>query len=633
MRLRRTLAAALPLVVASALLAGAARAGAALQQSAPVEQAAAEKTAAQMLPASTLFYAEVHSPRDVIRLVLDHPLRKRLEQSEDYRKAFDTPQFKELMTVVEAVEKRSKVEWREALEVSTGGGVVVAFDPSTKGVVLLARSTDPATTHAVRDALLDLAKEDAAAKGKPAPIETIQYRGITAYKAGDSTVGNVGPWLIVSNKTPLARAVADTFLDGGRTLADDAEYKRARGADAAASGRTAWAFVRLDPLRRFAPNHPVFDKAAKSDNPVAELLLGGLAATAHNAPYLTASLTLKEDGLKLAVAAPHDPKWVPEGRQFFFSTDGKSGGADAPLRPKGTLLSVTTHRDLAAWWQAAPDVYTEGVAAQMAQADSGLSTFLGGKSFGTDILGAVAPQIQFVAAAQDYKAADVPEPTIKLPAFASIYRLREKEAAKANIAKHFRVAFQSIVALANLDGASKGRPLLEMKTERRGGAEILYAVFEAPADPADAADAEAKPESDKAAATDAAKDPAEKDVYYNFSPALVVSKNHLMFCSTKEIAFELADLAAKQGGGGSSRIPQNTLLDVSAKPIADLLRENREQLVAQNMLEKGHDRAAAEKEIDVFVSLVNAVRDAKISLTPTDKSITLELDVRTDTSK
>src|SRR5688500_7640092 len=172
MRLRRTLAAVLPMVVASALLAGAAaRASAAPQQPATVEQAAAGKTAAQMLPASTLFYAEVHRPQDVIRLVLDHPLRKRLEQSEDYRKAFDTPQFKEFMTVVEAVEKRSEVEWRKALEISTGGGVVVAFDPTTQGVVLLARSTDPATTQAVRDALLDLAKEDAAAKGKPAPVE------------------------------------------------------------------------------------------------------------------------------------------------------------------------------------------------------------------------------------------------------------------------------------------------------------------------------------------------------------------------------------------------------------------------------------------------------------------------------
>jgi hypothetical protein len=627
-------------MVVSAVLAGAAARAAqqpAVEQLA-AEKTAAEKTAAQMLPASTLFYAEVHRPQDVIRLVLDHPLRKRLEQSEDYRKAFDTPQFKEFMTVVEAVEKRSKVEWRKALEVSTGGGVVVAFDPETQGVVLLARSTDPATTTAIRDALLDLAKEDAAAKGKPSPIETVQYRGITAYKAGDSTVGNVGPWLVVSNKTPLAKAVADTFLDGGKTLADDAQYKTARGADAAASGRTAWAFVRLDPLRRFAPNHPVFDKSARSDNPAAELLLGGLAAAARNAPYVTASLTLKQEGLKLAVVAPHDAKWVPEGREFFFATGGKDGGADAPLKPKGTLLSVTTYRDLAAWWQAAPDVYTEGVAAQMAQADSGLSTFLGGKSFGTDILGAVAPQMQFVVAAQDYKAADVPEPTIKLPAFAGIFRLREKEAAKANLGKHFRVAFQSIVALGNLDGASKGRPLLEMRTERRGGAEILYAVYEPPAAADAAAEPEAKAQDGKTPAPDAAKDaaakdPAEKGVHYNFSPALVVSKTHLMFCSTKEIALELADLAAKQGGGESSRIPQNTLLDVSAKPIADLLRDNREQLVAQNMLEKGHDRAAAEKEIDVFIALVNAVRDAKISLTPTDKSITLEIDVRTDTSK
>ena len=53
----------------------------------------------------------------------------------------------------------------------------------------------------------------------------------------------------------------------------------------------------------------------------------------------------------------------------------------------------------------------------MAQADSGLSAFLGGKSFGTDVLGSLRPQMQLVVAAQDFGAAGVKEPTIKLPAY------------------------------------------------------------------------------------------------------------------------------------------------------------------------------------------------------------------------
>jgi hypothetical protein len=602
------------------------RASLAADDVAAAQKAAAERSAAEMLPASTLVYAEVEHPAEMIRIVLDHPLRKRLEQSSNYKQAFDTPQFKEFEQIVQAVEQRSGVKWRKALEVGTGGGFAIAFDPPTEGVVILAKSTDPKTSESVRDALFDLAREDAKNKGNPDPVQTKEYRGLTAYKVGDSVVANVGPWMIISNKPNLGKAIADRLFDEGESLAKDSAFVEARKlelAKGAGERGTAWAFVRLAPLRLFAASNPIFDENAKSDNPVAELLLGGLAGSLRRAPYLAGSLLLKEQGVKLTVTSPNDRSWIPKGREFFFApTSERGGGADKALRPKGTLLSITTYRDLARWWEAGPDTYTEGVAAKMAQADSGLSNFLGGKSFGGDVLGSFGPQIQFVVTAQDFKAAGVPEPSIRLPAGALVLRLKEKEAAKAGIAKHMRVAFQSLVALGNLDGASKGRPLLEMKTDRRAGAEILYATYEAPGED------DAKPQAADKAAPGGAKAAAEKDIYYNFSPALVISKDRLMLCSTKQIAQDLVDQVAKDDAAGGARVPQNTLVEISAQPIGEMLLANREQLVAQNMLEKGHDRTEAEKEIDVFIALVSAVREARLSLVPTDKTVSLEVEVK-----
>src|SRR5215207_5099818 len=113
-----------------------------------------------------------------------------------------------------------------------------------------------------------------------------------------------------------------------------------------------------------------------------------------------------------------------------------------------------------------------------------------------------------------------------------------------------------------------------------------------------------------------------QDIHYNFSPALVMSKDHLILCSTRQIAIELADLAEKQEPGGKvETIKENTRIEIAPAPAAKLLRDNREQLVAQNMLEKGHDRAAAEKEIDLLVTLVSSIKDASLRLTPTDESI------------
>src|SRR6185369_3538375 len=170
---------------------------------------------AELLPPTTLFYVELQQPAEVIRLLLDHPLRQRLEQSPDYQKAFDTPQFKEFQAVVKAVEQRSGIEWRKALETSTGGGLVVAVDAATQGLVVLSRSTDPKTTESVRDALFSLARDDAKSKGNPDPIQTKQYRGLTAHTAGESVIATVGPWLVVSNKPALGKSIADRLLDGG----------------------------------------------------------------------------------------------------------------------------------------------------------------------------------------------------------------------------------------------------------------------------------------------------------------------------------------------------------------------------------------------------------------------------------
>ena len=579
---------------------------------------AAKKSAAELLPPSTLFYAEVDKPAELIRLIVDHPLRARLEQSPDYRKAFETPQFKEFRAVVEAVENKSGVQWRRALETGTGGGLVVAVDAATQGVVILTRSTDPEQTAKVRDAVFELARADAKEKGKGDPIESKEYRGISAWKAGESVIAGVGPWTVVSNKPKLAQSVADTLLDGGGSLADDVAFKAAREGDGADTGRSGWAFLRMPPLRLVAAKHPIFDASAKSDNPGAELLIGGLAGVVRNAPYVTASFQVREQGINLSVSAPHESGWVSDSRKFFFAPSG--GGADKPLRPKGTLLSITTYRDLGAFWEAGPDLLTEGAAAQLAQTDSGFSTFLGGKSFGTDVLGSLAPQMQFVVAAQDYKAAGVHEPATKLPAGAIILRLKDKNAVKMDVRKQFRVAFQTIVAFANVDGASKGRPLLEMQSEKRGGADIMYAVYEAPGE------GDAKPQA--AEKKEGEMMSSDDDAHYNFSPALVVSGEHLMFCSTKQIAEELADLAAKQGDGSARADEDNTRVEISAAPIAELLRVNRDRLITQNMLEKGHSRAEAEKEIDVFVALVNAVREASVRLTPGEKTIKLELDVK-----
>lgn len=611
----------------------------------------ADRSAAELLPASTLFYAEVSRPKDLIGLVLDNPAVANLMKSPQFQQALAAPQFKQVMDAIALVEQRAGVKWRPALETITGGGIVIAIDPATGGGIAMIRSEDPKTTATVRDALFALAREDAANKGNPDPVKQVQYRDLVAHKLGEAALVECGPWLLATNKPDLAKAVANAYLDGpapGESLAESDEFVSAQALDdVKASTATekakpmAWAFVRLPQLRLLA-NQPWLKSNAKSDNPGAELIFGGLIGVAQKAPYATLSIDASPDGLKLAIAAPNDPNWVPAERRFYFAPAGEggevSGGAAPPLKPAGTVLSLTTYRDVAAMWQAGPDLFDEGVAAQMAQTDSGLSTFLGGKSFGTDVLSTFKPQIQFIVAAQDYKKAGIDAPAIRIPAFASVIRLKGAEARKIGLTRHLRMAFQSLVAIGNLDGATKNRPMLELQTEKRGGAEIHWAVYEPPGAGGDEVGADedaAKGQAPAdAAAADAAPAPAAEtrdDIHYNFSPALVISPDYLMLCSTREIALELADLAAaeKKAGKTNATIAQNTLIEADARGIAALLHENKEQLIAQNMLEKGHDRTAAENEINFLVGIVDYFQGVNLRLTPTEKSIALELEVKT----
>lgn len=573
-----------------------------------VAAARADKTAAEVLPPSTLAYVEISHPKELVPLILDHPLRKDIQQSSAFRQITAKPEFKKFRELVAQIEQRSGMQWPAALEQVSGDEIVFAVEPFTQGGVLLIKPTDMRTADAVRDALLSMLRDDAGKHGKPDPVEVKTYRGLKAYHVHDAIVADLGPWIMISNKKALAQRVANTYLDGGDSLAADEQFTAAKKM-AIGDGPIpcAWAFVRIAPIRLFA-HQPWLDPKYKSENPGAEFVFGGLIPIAQNAPYVTASLWLDHDGMKLSAAAPYDKAWVSAERKFFFAP--ARDAAAKPLTPEGTLLSVTAYRDLSAMWQAGPDLFTEAVATQMAQTDSGLSNVLGGKSFSGDVLGAFKPQIQFVVVRQDYPDG-AQKPSMRLPAGALVMEVKPKQFEAVH--KHFRVGFQTIVALANLDGAQKGRPLLEMQSEKRGKSNIEFATY--------SADDQLKPDKSSR---------GKDDTYLNFSPSLVISNTHLILSSTRQLAEELADLDANEQGDQS--IADNTLIQLKPALAAELIKANREQLIAKNMLEKGHDRATAEKEIDLLQAIVTYFSEASVRLVAGKDTIRLSAELKASAS-
>jgi hypothetical protein len=58
-----------------------------------------------------------------------------------------------------------------------------------------------------------------------------------------------------------------------------------------------------------------------------------------------------------------------------------------------------------------------------------------------------------------------------------------------------------------------------------------------------------------------------------------------------------------------------------------VLADNRTQLIAQNMLEKGHDEEAAESEVDALLALLDVFRAADLRIDVAEDELQLNLTV------
>ena len=561
---------------------------------------AAEKSAADLLPRAIVAYAEIQRPRELIDLVLDHPIRTKVESLEAYRQALDTPQYREFLSIVDMVEDKLGMDLRPALSTAAEGGIYAGVDLASQGIIVLVKSSDAEMLQSLVKTAVDLADQQAADTGGPAP-KAKQYRGLDAYEIGEAVMAVVDDWLVVANQPRLGKLAVDSYLDGGLDpLSGDKEFQRAR--DTIVGEPAAWAFTRVGVLRLAGVAKDLF--AEKTDNPAVEVVLGGLLSTLRFTPFATASLYADDAQLRLAIAAPHRADWVGKHRHYYFGADG-DGRAPPAIAPDDTLLSVRTYRDLGAMWLSSPDLYKEEVASQLAQADSGLTTLFAGRDFGREVLGSLQPQLQLVAARQQFDADEKLVPDLKLPSFGIVLRLKDPD----TMQRQLKMSYQSLIGFLNIVGAQQGQPQLEMDMRNQDGATVVsahYAFFD--------------------------EEPTDSPgrIHYNFSPSIAYVDDHFVVASTSRFAAELIRLAKAEPSQPAARDEEpteNTAVEVNVDVLREVLADNREQLIAQTMLDEGFERAQAEQQVDTLMELIGWVRAAALRLGTTDESVSVELEL------
>jgi hypothetical protein len=124
-------------------------------------------------------------------------------------------------------------------------------------------------------------------------------------------------------------------------------------------------------------------------------------------------------------------------------------------------------------------------------------------------------------------------------------------------------------------------------------------------------------------ASDLAKAAEKAPIQYNFSPSIAFVDDRCVISSTAELARDLASLIP-QAPSPSEPARRNVDLAISASSLQAVLRDNRETLVSQNQLEKGHTLEQAEAEVGMLFHLLNMFRSADAQLKAVDGAMMLD---------
>jgi hypothetical protein len=549
----------------------------------------ADESSSKYLPPSTALYLEVPRPAELLSLIFDHPLREKIESLEPYRAATNSQPYKRFLLARTVVEGQVEMPWREALETFLAHGLVLAVDRETEGTALVIHGKDEASMRLLRDKLIEFAKLDA----NPDRLKQGSYRGIDVQQFDKIAFAAVGSRLFFTNQKELGKDILDRMLDGGESLADQSGYRSAR--ETQKKALLAWGYADVESLRDAGVARNVFFD--QINQPVAELIFGGIQSSLQKTPHATASLAGDHSGLRLAVEMPHQADWVPDSRDYYFGPEGAGRARGLPDLPE-TLFALSTYRNFSEMWLRAGDLFNADVNDGIAQADANLTTLFAGRDFGEDILGSFEPEARFIAVRQGFDPG-APTPTIKLPAFAAIFELRDPD----TMTRELRRTFQSLVGFLNVVGAMNGQHQLELGSEAVGSdGELVTATY--------------VPEVGEEDSTDA-------KIVFNFSPSLGFVGDRCVVASSVPLARALIEHQESEPEGTDD----NTRAKLHANVLRDVLADNRSQLVAQNMLEEGNTKEQAEANIDLLLQVIGYLRGANASLQTTDGTLRFQLSV------
>lgn len=556
-------------------------------------QAAEPASLARLAPESATAYAEIAQPQALVETARETRWQTLLGQNDKWQAFLQSKDGGRFKAAVRTIEDQLQMPWHQALSELTGGGLAVAADPFERWSLLLVRAQNADILAKVRQLAINFGELASLASGKPSPLQASDHRGVEVWNVAGQAAYALVPdkkLLIAGNRRDDVIAAVDRLLDGGRSLADQPEFKAAQTANA--GNDNAWGWLQLAKFRSL----PQWEKlqTAPRSNVATESLLGGLMEALDRASYLAVQAKVTDGRLAVRWQVPFDREQVSANRQWYFAPASQNA-APVLIQPYGTILSVSVYRNYAQMWQLRDQLFDQETLAKLNQADGSLSMFFSNRDFGSQVLDELEPGSRLIVARQKF-ADGQPVPAVKLPAFALMLELKHPEQFSPTLV----AAYQTAVGVANLDGVQKGKPQLLQQTAEYRGATLYQARYLTP--------------------------PGEPqqtvELIYNFSPTCATVKNHFIIASTAELARQLIDELQRDE---SSRATANNIqAALNLEHLAAILADNEQALVTQNILSKGNTRAKAQSEVALILRVLRELGTAELRLTPANGMLELE---------
>ena len=258
-------------------------------------------------------------------------------------------------------------------------------------------------------------------------------------------------------------------------------------------------------------------------------------------------------------------------------------------------------RDWEQFWRDRGELCDPKTEKEFAEMKTNLGLFFGGRSLPDEILPQLDDEIVFVAARQTYPHAKAP-PAVRIPAFAFVWRTR---ADAKRLGEQFAIGVNTIVGILNADSAQKRNAQLLPFVEPFEGVTVYGGRM--------------LPDDDRA-----------PESSLNFAPSVAWIGDRIVLATSEELLHDLLRMlkggTAAPAGGAPLPSGATAAVRLDGRAIAESLKENREKLVSDTVVEKGKTRAEAELEFDLGVGVIQQFAEGRLLERVGDDALELSLE-------